>query len=119
MSGAVTTAEHGGKWRDGAGAEPLPLLLLKRVRGERERAESEMREWEGAGALPFPNGDTPWLAIAGAWSPCGVGALAWSATARHGANSLSAGGQPTVPALHFLKSKFASFLPYSSKSRLN
>ena len=97
MSGAVTAAEHGDEWRGGAGAEPLPLLLLKRVRGERERAESKMREWEGAGALPFPK-----------W---GHEALARSATARHGANSLSTGGQPTVPALHFLKSKFASFLP--------
>ena len=53
-SGAVTVAEHDDEWRGGAGAEPLPLLLLKRVRGERERAESEMREWEGAGVLPFP-----------------------------------------------------------------
>ena len=36
-SGAVTVAEHDDEWRGGAGAEPLPLLLLKRVRGEREQ----------------------------------------------------------------------------------
>lgn len=53
VSGAVATTERGGRRCGGAGAEPLPLLLLRRVRGERERAESEMSEWKGAGALPF------------------------------------------------------------------
>ena len=42
-----------GAWRGGTGAEPLPLLLLKRVRGEREsRERNERVGGSGRAAVP-------------------------------------------------------------------